>query len=176
MPANISDQEREQLTLEPNAAHPEVGRWLSGLEWARHETLLTVQGVTDDMVDRRFDGETNTIGSLLYHVALVEADWLLEDVFEGSMPWPKDSLPFGDRDQEGILTQVEDMTLQDHLERLEAIRTLFMAAMKPMSIENFHRERRRDRFNVSPAWVVYHLIDHEAEHRSQIARLKELAG
>jgi uncharacterized damage-inducible protein DinB len=175
MPAELADQERERLTLEPNATHPEVGRWLSAMEWARHETMQTLEGVTDDIVDRRIDGDTNTIGTLLYHVALVEADWLLEDVFEGTMPWPDENLPFGDRDPEGILTEVQGMTLKQHLDRLTAIRTMFTAAIKPMSVEDFHRTRARDRFHVSPAWVLYHLIDHEAEHRSQIARLRDQA-
>jgi hypothetical protein len=32
----------------------------------------------------------------------------------------------------------------------------------------FHAPRVRERYDVSPAWVVHHLLQHESEHRSEI--------
>jgi uncharacterized damage-inducible protein DinB len=166
-------EEREVLSLEPIASDPEVGRWLSAMDWCRRETLEALEGVTDESVDWRPEGESNTIGTVLYHVALVEADWLVVDIFEGTMPLPQEILPWGDRDAEGILTSVQGTPLKEHLERLEAIRALFVANLRTMPSEDFHRLRHGERFDVSPAWVVYHLLQHEAEHREQIARLRD---
>ena len=165
--------EREVLSLEWKGAMPEVGAWLSGMDWVRRDTLAAVEGLSDEAIDRRVDGSDNTIGTLLYHVALVEADWLLEDIFQGDLPWPENQFPWGDRNQEGILTVVEGTPLREHLQRLEAVRALFVANVRTRTAENFHRLRSGERFDVSPAWVLWHLIEHEVEHRVQIGWLRE---
>jgi len=38
----------------------------------------------------------NTIGTLLYHVAAIEADWLFDDVLgaEAGVAWPAELFPF----------------------------------------------------------------------------------
>jgi hypothetical protein len=165
--------EREVLVLEPIADHAEVGRWLSALEDGRRDTLLELEGVTDAMVDRRVADELNTIGTLLYHVALIEADWLLDDIFDDRGAWPSDVLPFGDRDPKGTLTEVRGEPLVEHLARLAAVRSLLLERMRPMSVEAFHAPRARERYDVSPAWVLHHLLQHEAEHRAHVAWLRD---
>jgi uncharacterized damage-inducible protein DinB len=178
------EAEREVLALEPIAGDPEVGRWLSAMEDARRDTLRELEGVAGDAVDWRPDGagrsggaggDANTIGSLLYHIALVEADWLLTDVLgpEAAPPWPADLLPFDDRDGAGRLTPVEGETLARHRERLEAVRSLFLEHMRSMSGQDFHRLRPRERFDVAADWVLHHLLQHEAEHRAQIAAIRD---
>jgi uncharacterized damage-inducible protein DinB len=165
--------ERERLILEPIADEPEVGRWLSALEDGRRDTLRELQDVTDDMVDERVTDELNTIGTLLYHVALIEADWLLDDIFDDRASWPFDLLPLGDRDPKGVLTEVRGMPLSEHLDRLAAVRTLLLDRMRPMSAPEFHAARTRTDYDVSPAWVMHHIAQHEAEHRAHIAWLRD---
>ncbi len=166
---------REVLSLDPIADAPEVGRWLSALEDARRDTLKELDGVSDGMLDERPAGSENTIGTLLYHIALVEADWLLSDIEgpESGLPWPNDLLPFEDRDTEGTLTKVRGESVETHLERLRAVRTTLLDRLRGMSVEDFHRLRPRERWDVTPAWVLHHLLQHEAEHRAQIAWLRE---
>lgn len=165
--------ERERLVLEPIAEHAEVGRWLSALEDGRRDTIHELDGVTEAMVDRRVTDELNTIGTLLYHVALIEADWLLDDVFDDRGAWPSDLLPWGDRDPKGTLTEVRGVPLSGHLGRLDAVRTLLLERMRPMSVEDFHAPRARERYDVSAAWVLHHLLQHEAEHRAHVAWLRD---
>jgi len=167
--------EREVLALDPMAGDPEVGRWLSAMEDARRDTVREVEGLPDEAVDWRPEGAENTIGTLLYHVALVEADWLLTDILgsDGAGLWPHDWLPFEDRDAEHRLTAVEGESLERHLERLAAVRSLFLGQMRSMSGEELHRVRARDRFDVAADGVVHHLLQHEAEHRAQIAALRD---
>jgi hypothetical protein len=165
--------ERERLVLEPIADQAEVGRWLSALEDGRRDTLRELDGVTEAMVDRRVTDELNTIGTLLYHVALIEADWLLDDIFDDRGAWPSDLLPWGDRDPKGTLTEVRDVPLAGHVERLDAVRALLLERMRPMSVEDFHAPRVRANYDVSPAWVLHHLLQHEAEHRSHVAWLRD---
>lgn len=168
------EEEREVLTLEPIADEPEVGRWLSAMEDSRRDTLQGVAGLTDEAMDWRPEGEPNTVGTLLYHTALVEADWLVVDMFGREGPaWPGELLPYTDRDLEGRLTPVDGTPLGEHLERLAAVRAMLLEAMRSMTSEEFHRVRVRERFDISAAWIIHHLLQHEAEHRSQIARLRE---
>jgi uncharacterized damage-inducible protein DinB len=169
----VTGDEREILILEPIADHAEVGRWLSAMEDGRRDTLRELVDVDDAMVDRRVVDELNTIGTLLYHVALVEADWLLDDIFGDRAAWPSDVLPFGDRDPKGVLTEVRGESLAEHLGRLASVRTLFLGRMRPMTVEDFHTPRARERYDVSPAWVLHHLLQHEAEHRAHIAWLRD---
>jgi hypothetical protein len=73
--------EREVRTLDPIADAPEVGRWLSAMEDGRRDTLRELEGVSDGFIDLRPPGSENSIGTVLYHVALIEADWLFDDIF-----------------------------------------------------------------------------------------------
>jgi hypothetical protein len=125
------------------------------------------------MVDRRVTDQLNTIGTLLYHVALIEADWLLDDIFDDRGAWPSDLLPFGDRDPKGTLTEVRGVPLAQHVGRLAAVRELLLGRIRPMSVEDFHAPRAREHYDVSPAWVLHHLLQHEAEHRAHIAWLRD---
>lgn len=164
-------RDREVLSLEPIADEPEVGRWLSALEDCRRDTLRELEPVTDAMIDVEPAG-VDPIGTLLYHVALIEADWLLSDVLgpETTVPsWLEELLPLPDRDEDGRLTRLKGEDLVTHLGRLERIRAFLIEQMTPMSLEDFHRLRARESWDVSAAWVVHHLLQHEAEHRSQIA-------
>jgi uncharacterized damage-inducible protein DinB len=166
--------ERELLSLEPIADDPEVGRWLAAMEDCRRDTLAALVSVADDSMDVLPGDSDNSLGSLLYHVALVEADWLLADIFgEGDATEAEPALlPFTDRDDGGHLTHVPGQLLDEHLERLAAVRVILLDRLRPMPSEDFHRVRGREHFDVTPAWVVHHLLQHEAEHRSEIVRLR----
>jgi DinB family protein len=171
----MTDSHRERLILEPDADDPEVGRWLSALEDGRRDTLRELETVRQEMLDWRPEAPLNSIGTLLYHVALIEASWLLDDIFEGDPGpgWLPALLPFEDRDGTGRLIQVDGQTLADHLERLAAVRAYLLKRLRPMSNDDFHRPRRLERYDAAPDWVLHHLLQHEAEHRSHIAWLRD---
>lgn len=115
----------------------------------------------------------NSIGTLLYHIAAVETDWLFEEALAGYTPptpvaWPDDLLPHDMRDAAGELTRIPEEPLVTHLRRLDAIRALLLEAFRGMTTAEFRRPRRLPRYDVTPEWVLHHLIQHEAEHRGQI--------
>jgi hypothetical protein len=39
-------------------------------------------------------------------------------------------------------------------------------------MEDFTTPRARDDYDVSPVWIVHHLLQHESEHRSEIGWLR----
>jgi hypothetical protein len=171
--------ERERLILEPGDANdPEVGRWLAALEDGRRDTLAELDGVRDDLVDARPPGSENTIGTSLYHVALIEADWLFDDMLGEDLGATSLAplFPFDARDEEGILTGVAGVPLAEHIERLVRVRAMLVKRVTPMSIEEFTTPRQRTDSDVSPVWVIHHLLQHESEHRSEIGWLRRHAG
>jgi len=171
----MSQRRRQRLVLESVADDPEVGRWLAALEDGRRDTLRELETVRPEMLDWRPDAPLNSIGTLLYHIALVETSWLLEDIFEGDPgpEWLPALLPFEDRDGTGRLIQVEGETIAEHLERLAAIRTYLLDRLRPMTADDFHRPRRLADYDAAPDWVIHHLLQHEAEHRSHVAWLRD---
>jgi hypothetical protein len=171
----VTSADRKTFLLEPMAHDPEVGRWLAAMEDARTDTQHEVAGVTQEMLDWRPDGPLNSIGTLLYHIALIETSWLLDDIFEGEPGpvWLQTLLPFEDRDGTGRLIQVDGIPIAIHLERLDNVRHYLLERLRPMSNDDFHRIRRLESYDAAPDWVLHHLLQHEAEHRSHIAWLRD---
>ncbi len=80
---------REDLRVMPLEGYdPEVGRWLWALEDTRGETIRAVSGVTPLILDWAPPEGGNSIGSLLYHIALIEFDWVYTEVLESRDPPP----------------------------------------------------------------------------------------
>ncbi len=171
----VTDQGRRLFVLEPLAEDPEVGRWLAALEDARRDTIRELSGVAPEMLDWRPGQLLNSIGTLLYHVALSETSWLLDDIFEGDPgpEWLQTLLPFTDRDGSGRLIQVQGLPVSAHLERLSKVRQYLLERLRPMSNDDFHRVRHLEAYDAAPDWVIHHLLQHEAEHRSHIAWLRD---
>jgi uncharacterized damage-inducible protein DinB len=174
-----NDHPRERLTLEPDLANdPEVGRWLAAMQDSRADTLRELEGVTPEMVDARPPGSENSIGATLYHVAIIEADWLVDDLFGERL---EDSdlapiFPTGVRDEDGTLKGAEGITLDAHLERLAHVRGALLGRVAPLTIEEFTAVRARDTYDVSGVWVIHHLLQHESEHRAELGWLRRHSG
>ena len=149
---------------------PEVGAALWRLEDSRRRTLEVLGEMPADTVDR--DVEGNSIGTILYHLALIETDWLFVEVLE--QPYADDIralLPADDRDKDGMLTLIRNETLDQHLARLAAVRARLLESFRGMTAEEFNRPRELPGYAVSPAWVLHHLSQHEAEHRGEIGSI-----
>jgi hypothetical protein len=166
---------RQRLALDPIANDPEVGRWLAALEDGRRDTLRELDGVTPEMLDWYPDAPLNSIGTLLYHVALIEADWVITEILELTETPPDVGrlLPWADRDADGHLWRIEGKDLASHLDRLQGVRDFVLARLRPMSNDEFHRIRELDAYDVAPDWALHHILQHEAEHRSHIAWLRD---
>lgn len=168
--------EREVLALEPLGDDPEVGRWLAALEDGRRDTLRELESIAPAIVDRHPDGPLDSIGTLLYHIALIEADWVATEILGLDEPPELAALlPWPDRMPDGHLTQVEGVTLEAHVARLAGVRAFALDRIRPMSAEEFHRIRSLPTYDVAPDWVIHHLLQHEAEHRSHLAWIRDTA-
>lgn len=168
---------RDVRTVEPQpGSHPEVGRWLWAMQEARRGLVEEVEGLDQDVLDWRGPaGEDNSIGTLLYHVALIETSWLFDDIL--MRPYPQDivdAFPHHHRTPDGRLTHVPGVPASEHLRRLAFVRQRFLDLIGPMSLDEWNRVRAPDGedYAVSPAWVVYHLVEHEAGHLFEVRAIK----
>jgi uncharacterized damage-inducible protein DinB len=166
---------RERLILDPIAADPEVGRWLAALEEVRRDTLQVVAGIPEEAVDRDPGDGGDSVGTTLYHVVLIEIDWVFTDVLDREADVDRDLFPFEDRVADGRLMPVTGESLGHHLDRLAKARARVLDELGGMTAAEFHRPRSRERYDVSAAWVVFHLIDHEVEHRVRLSALRDLS-
>ncbi|CAH0297647.1 hypothetical protein SRABI96_04483 [Peribacillus sp. Bi96] len=149
----------------------EIGRWLWCLEDVRRTLITELTGISQNILDTKMD-ERQTIGSLLYHIALVEADWLYEEVLVTE--WDSEILalfPLESRSEEGALTHIEGQTLEEHFDRLNKVREVFLSTFRSMDLNDWREPRVLERYDVTPEWVVYHLLEHESHHRGQIFQL-----
>ncbi len=166
---------RERLILETDLADaPEVGRWLAAMEDSRADTLSELEGVTDAMLDARPPGSENSIGATLYHVSIIEGDWLFDDMLGRRLETTELAplFPFDVRDEQGILTGVSGVGLAEHLDRLARVRAVLLREIAPLSLDDFTATRARDGYDVSGVWVIHHLLQHESEHRSELGWLR----
>ena len=159
--------------LDPIAPDQQVGRWLAALEDGRGRTLDEVRHLRPDQVDAAPNGPLATIGSLLYHIGLIEADWVAGDILGlGEPPELLALLPWPDRDEHGRLTIVS-VPLDEHLARLATIRGWVLERLRPLSSDDLSRLRAMPDYDVAPDWAIHHLIQHEAEHRAHIAWIRD---
>ena len=164
---------RERKVLESISADDEVGRWLAALEEVRRDTLEVLAEIPPDAVDTDPGDGGDTIGTVLYHVALIEADWVFADVLDRESDVPGELFPVEHRLPDSRLSPLPGETMVEHLDRLDRVRALILDALRPMSSSEFHESRARADYDVSAGWVVFHLIDHEVEHRVRLSALRD---
>jgi uncharacterized damage-inducible protein DinB len=169
--------EKRQLVLNPLAGYPpEIGLWLAALEDSRRRTKRALEGISPAAIDFQTPCIDNTIGTLLYHIAAIEADWLYADVLQRDFP-PEivALLPHDVRDTQGRLTLVQGVSLAEHLDRFDRFRAALCAEFNTITLADHHRTRSFAHYDVTPQWVLHHLCQHEAEHRGQILEARRLA-
>lgn len=172
------DGDRERLTLEPIAPAPQVGLLLAALEDSRRRTLRELEPVTDEMLAWQPSEPLSSIGQLLYHVALIEADWLLSDILhlaEDEWPdWIGGEFPIDVRNDAGDLSRVPPEPVGRALARLARVRAHLLQALSPMRDDDLHVAGRQPDYDVSPAWALHHLLQHEAEHRAHVTLARDV--
>ena len=163
----------EQLRIEPlSATDPEIGRALWLLEGARRRLRRTLADLDESLLDWEPYPGGNSIGTLLYHIAAIEIDWLFCEVLEQEFPAEVQAmLPYPVRDESGRLFPVTAVSLTTHLQRLDTARQLLLDVYANLTLADFRRARTLPQYHVTPEWVLYHLTQHETEHRGQIQEI-----
>lgn len=169
---------REQRIIErPTGYDPVIAPWIGMLADSRRRTKEAVQGINDQIVDWTPPEGGNTIGTLLYHLMAIEMSYLYEDMLQVTeFPQELAQLVVYDvRDGEGRQTAVRGEPLGIHLLRLDVARTQLLKTLRTMTPTEFRRVRTVEDYDITPESALYHLMQHEAEHRGQIMELRQRA-
>lgn len=164
---------------EPVPGCPEpIGYALWHLQEAREWTLSYVDGITQEGLDSIPQGHRHSVGTLLYHIAVFEVDWVYTDVLgsdydmdrriPGCPPELAEVLPYPLLLEDQSYTPVSGEPLSTHLDRLALIRRHLLEVFKAMDLDDFRTPRPSGEIAVTPEWVLMHLARHESEHRGQI--------
>ena len=143
---------------------------LSVLHEARARTLAHLAERQPDL-DRQ-PAVGHSAGTLLYHLAAIELDWLYAEVRQE--PFSDEAgewFPQDVRDGAGKLNVVTGEALERHLARLAWVRGQLEDTFRDMTLAEFRRARRLEAYDVTPEWVLMHLSLHEAHHAGQLALL-----
>ena len=171
--SSLAETAVEQLRLEPlPALDPAIGRALWQLEGARGRLKETLAILDETILDWEPYPGGNSVGTLLYHIAAIELDWLYCEVLEQEFPPDVQALlPYPVRDKTGRLFPVTAVSLTDYLQRLDTARQLLLDVYASLTLTDFRRARELPQYHVTPEWVLYHLTQHETEHRGQIQEI-----
>jgi uncharacterized damage-inducible protein DinB len=169
----MRDIRRLDLSL---CREPVIAQYVTVLQDARKRTQDCILGLDTAVLSWRPSAGQSNISDLLYHIALVEADWLYDDVLGIEYPDPiKTMFPEPMRDDHGSLIHRDAETLINHSIRLDSIRAELLKVFVEMDLSEFRRVRSFPKYDVTPEWVLHHLAQHEAEHRGQIRVLRKQA-
>ena len=157
----------------PEGYATEVGAFLGMMEDCRARTLRLVESGDPERVDVPTAWHGNTVGSLLYHIAAIELDWLYAEIMAKDFPeeaW--EWFPHEVREKDGRLTPVLGEPLERHLDRLAWVRDRVREELRSLTHTDLQAVRQTDGDRtVTPEWVFHHLMQHEAEHRGQLGEI-----
>ena len=172
----MADQ-REMLVVDHSlATDPTIACLLWMMEDSRRLTLETVAGLDVETLDWEPEIGGNSIGALLYHIAAVEMDWLYTEVLMRDAPADIQArFPMDMADDVGHLSRWRGEDLAALIERLTFVRQKLIATYASMTQENFRRPRHLAEYDVTPEWVLHHLLQDEAVHRGEIGMVKLMA-
>ena len=75
--------QKETLAIYPLEGYAApVSFALGSLKWERKKTIELVSDLSDDQLELTKEGVPNSIGTLLYHVAIIELDWLYAEILD----------------------------------------------------------------------------------------------
>ncbi|WP_420642193.1 DinB family protein [Candidatus Leptofilum sp.] len=135
------------------------------------------QGDFDDLSVEQIPAIDPNIGRALWHLEAARGrlKWILtelDEVLEQEFPPDVEALlPYPVRDESGRLFPVTAVSLDKHLQRLNTARKLLLNSYAQLTLDNFRRARKLPQYHVTPEWVLYHLTQHETEHRGQIQEI-----
>ena len=181
----MSASERHLLEPLPDFESEEISLFINQLDDQARLLRDELRGVTAAELSRQPAPGMNTIGMLLAHIAITEVFWtsvLTESAFlceqvlglrseDDGMPLAADGLPpacLAGKD----LAYFDDLLARARRNTVRQTRSL-VAADLTRPIE---QRRRAGIAILNGRWILYHMLEHTAGHRAQVALIGRLVG
>ena len=150
---------------------PRIGELVVMMSYTRDTTLWAVHELTQEQLDARPHGVTNSIGMLLAHIAAVEAGYQAVTFGHGEETWDSPALALGEVGQRHI----KNHDLSYYLDEL--------AAVREKTLTEFARRDDDWLFEKTPFWndqpannyfKWFHVFEDELNHRGQIRLIRKM--
>ena len=156
---------------------PQLGRLVSMMNYVRSTTLQAVAGLGVDELDYLHDPQSNSIGTLLLHIAATEvgyqaATFHLRDLHAAERDQWDAAINLGEQAR----ARIRGYPLEHYLETLEQVRAKTLVELGRRDdqwLEEQTSLRSGHRVNNHFKW--FHVIGHEINHRGQIQWLRSRA-
>ena len=160
---------------------PRIGRYVAQLAEVRGDLKQEVTSLSIAQVDWHPDEQTESIGTLLLHLAGVEWSWIHEDIFgrpDSEYPGSWDeAMPIRQS-----VPQVQGRPVAAYLEHLDAIRAETLRVLQGFTDADLDRHVGEvpppgwepGSLLYSIDWILWHIVEHEATHVGQIELLRRL--
>jgi len=155
----------------------EVGFYLAGLEEVRAQTLELLADMSDKELSKKIAPAFPQIGGLALHLGECEFWWI-------EVGLAKKEITDADRKFAHLYdTTTTDFALKNYhasdcIEILQNIHRRTAETLLTCSDEDmdavFSNDLHPDGFTGSLRWILHHLIDHESNHRGQMAMIKRI--
>jgi Protein of unknown function (DUF664) len=156
---------------------PQIGTLVSMMDWMRSVILRPVRGMTVDQLDYLHDANSNSIGSMLLHLAATERYYQLHTF--NNMEWGswddsiKKEWDIAMSLGEPARKAIKGHPLDFYLQKLQQVRDTSLAELK----------KRDDKWllTVDKSWPWgptnnyckwFHVVEHESNHNGQIKYIK----
>jgi uncharacterized damage-inducible protein DinB len=149
------------------------------MNYTRNVTLNSIHGLSQKELDTLLDGNSNTIGSLLLHIASIEYAYYINTVEEREMTDQEKSewgvaIRLGQEARE----QIRGNELDYYLDKLNKVRNRTLEAFKDkddkwlLTVDEYYQENAINRY-----FKWFHVFEDELNHRGQINLIKKrIAG
>jgi uncharacterized damage-inducible protein DinB len=151
---------------------PAVGRLVGMLSYARSTTLAAVAGLTMAELDHLHDAESNSIGALLAHIAVVERSYQVL-TFEERLLSPQENELWSTALKLGASGRrsLRGYRLEHYLEELAVVRRVTLETLA--SRDDVWLERAVSMApRINAHWAWFHVAEDEINHRGQIRWLR----
>ncbi len=158
---------------------PQIGQLVAMANWIRPSVLRAARGLSQEELDHLHDSESNTIGALLMHLAATEVFYQV-NTFEGRARNEAEERRWGAASRLGAEArkQIKGHGLDYYFSTLQEVREKTLAEFRRRDDDWFQEAEpffQNQPTNNYCKW--FHVVEHEANHRGQIAWLeKRLPG
>lgn len=151
---------------------PQMSILVSMMNWMRETVLRSVRGMDQKDLDYLHDGESNTVGAMLWHLASTERFYQL-NTFE-NMPWgswsEEESNKWGLAMSLGqqARADIKGYDLEFYLEKLESVREYSLEELKKRD-DDWLLYKDENFWGGTNNWCKwFHVVEHESNHNGQI--------
>ncbi len=163
---------RSQYTIEPRPGYAtQIGIMVDMLEDIKARIYKEVRDLSQEETDYLFDEKANSIGALIMHLAATEAYYQVETL-EGRQ-WNEDEKALwevaGGLGEEAR-SKFKGKPIKYYLDLWDQVREKTLAGLKTKDDAWFAANIDE---GINNHWAWFHVLEHQAHHRGQIALIKK---